>query len=175
MQKVLLILLVSFFLISNVSAQFEVGKHNAGPAIGLSFLGSTVSFGGNYEYAMSVKEIGLDAPGVLGIGGIVRYWSYDEGFFSYSDFLIAAQGNYHFKLENNKLDPYLGLVLGYDIGSFDWGGPSGSLYDDSYGGFVFGASAGMRYWFSPTMAVNGRFGTGSNSGSTFDIGLDFKF
>lgn len=175
MKKSLLVLMVLFFSISNINAQFEAGKSYAGPAVGLSFLGSTLAFGASYEYGMSVDEIGVDAPGVLGIGGIVRYWSYDEGFFSYSDLLIAAQGNYHFVLENNKIDPYLGLVIGYDVGSFDWDGPFGSIYDDSYGGFVFGAQAGVRYWFSPTMAVNARLGTGSNSGSTLDVGVDFKF
>ena len=175
MKKILLLFIAFLFTATTSFAQFEAGKSYAGPAVGLSFLGSTLSFGASYEYGMSVKEIGLDAPGVLGIGGIVRYWSYDEGWFSYSDLLIAAQGNYHFVLDNKKIDPYLGLVLGYDVGSFDWGGPSGSLYDDSYGGFVFGAQFGCRYWLSPTMAVNARLGTGSNSGSTLDVGVDFKF
>ena len=175
MKRVLSVLVALFLLIGTTNAQFEVGKHHVGPAIGLSFLASNVSFGANYEYAMDVKEIGLDAPGILGLGGIVRYWSYDEGWFSYTDLVIAAQGNYHFKLENNKIDPYLGLVLGYDIGSWDWDGPYDNLWDDTYGGFIFGASAGCRYWFSPSMALNARFGTGSNLGSTLDLGLDFKF
>ncbi|MFZ1292010.1 MAG: hypothetical protein WAR79_18075 [Melioribacteraceae bacterium] len=167
---------LALFLLSSVSfAQFEVGKHHAGPAVGLSFLGSTLSLGANYEYGMSLKDIGVDAPGTLGIGGIFRYWSYDTGYWSYTDIVIAAQGNYHFKLDNNKIDPYLGLVIGYDIGSWDWDGPYDYDWDDSYGGFIFGGSAGCRYWFSPSMALNARLGTGSNFGSTLDLGLDFKF
>lgn len=175
MKKAIFILLALFILSSTSFAQFEANKSYAGPAVGLSFLGSTVSFGANYEYGMSMKEIGVDAPGLLGIGGLVRYWSYDEGFWSYTDLVIAAQGNYHFILDNKKLDPYLGLIIGYDVGSFDWGGPNSSLYDISYGGFIFGASAGVRYWFSPQMAINARLGTGSNLGSTLDVGVDFKF
>lgn len=175
MKKIIFTLISLTFFTSTMFAQYEFGKHNAGPAIGLSFLGSTLSFGANYEYALSTDEIGLDAPGALGLGGIVRYWSYDEGWFSYTDLVIAAQANYHFALKNNKIDPYLGLVLGFDIGSADWDGPFGDTYDDTHGGFIFGASAGCRYWFSPTMAVNARFGTGSNLGSTLDIGVDFKF
>lgn len=173
MKKILLLFIAFLFTASISFAQFEAGKSYAGPAVGLSFLGSTLSFGASYEYGMSVKEIGFDAPGVLGIGGIVRYWSYDVGYWSYSDLLIAAQGNYHFVLDNKKIDPYLGLVLGYDIGTFDVG--DNFFGDTSYGGFVFGAQFGARYWISPTMAVNARLGTGSNSGSTLDVGVDFKF
>jgi len=175
MKKVLFFLTSFFFICSSLYSQYQISAHHAGPAIGLTFLGSTISFGGNYEYGLSVDEIGLDAPGKLGLGGIIRYWSYDEGFWSYTDLVIAAQANYHFELKNNKIDPYLGLVLGYDVGSWDWTGPFANRYDTSYGGFIFGAAAGVRYWFSPTMAVNGRLGAGSNFGSTLDIGLDFKF
>ncbi|MEK6756074.1 MAG: hypothetical protein AABZ02_07985, partial [Bacteroidota bacterium] len=56
-------------------AQFQVGKHYAGPAIGLSFLGSTLQFGANYEYGMKMEF------GTVGIGGLFRYWSYGEDYF----------------------------------------------------------------------------------------------
>ncbi len=80
-----------------------------------------------------------------------------------------------FVLDNNKLDPYLGVILGYDVGTFDLGEYDNFFGDTTYGGVVFGVQFGVRYWFSPSMAVNARLGTGSNSGSSLDLGVDFKF
>ncbi len=172
MKKAILVLALLFFVSSSINAQFQEGKNFAGPAIGLSFLGNTVSFGANFEHAMKMADI----PGLIGIGGLVRYWSYGELYYNYTDIIIAAQGNYHIALANKKLDPYIGLILGYDINSWKYDGPySEYLTSTTGGGVIFGLSLGGRYWFSPSMAVNARFGTGSNLGSTLDLGLDFKF
>ncbi|MBM4161051.1 MAG: hypothetical protein FJ217_08125 [Ignavibacteria bacterium] len=154
-------------------AQFEVGKNFAGPAIGLSFLGSTPQFGLNYEYGMKMEF------GTVGVGGLFRYWSYSEdyliGKWKYTDVLFGAQGNYHFKLENTKIDPWAGLVLAYDAGSVSWDGPFGGYAEPTHGGLFLGAHGGARYFFSPTMAVSARFGVGTLSYSSIDIGLDWKF
>ena len=171
MRKAILVLTILFFISTGINAQFQEGKNFAGPTIGLSFSGSTVSFGANFEHGMKMADI----PGLIGIGGIFRYWSYGDGPFSYTDIVIAAQGNYHLLLEDKKLDPYFGLILGYDVGSWDYDGPYSDYFDTTYGGFILGVTGGVRYWFSPKMAVNARFGTGSNLGSTLDVGVDFKF
>jgi hypothetical protein len=166
---------VALLLIVSASsmAQFEAGKSYAGPAIGLSFLGSSVQFGANYEYGMKMDF------GLVGVGGLVRYWSYGEDFgigkWSYTDILIGAQGNYHFVLDNKKIDPWAGLVLAYDAGSVSWDGPGGGFAEPTHGGLFLGAHAGARYFFSPTMAVSARFGVGTLSYSSLDIGLDWKF
>ncbi|MCC6255558.1 MAG: hypothetical protein IT276_11635 [Ignavibacteriaceae bacterium] len=157
------------------SAQFTPNKHYLGPSIGLSFLGSTPQFGANYEYSMVVKDFGT-----IGIGGILRYWSYSEDFYDggwkYTDILIGAQGNYHFKLDTDKFDPWIGLTLAYDAGSVSWDGPSGSSYSSpTYGGFFIGANAGARYWVSPTVGLSARVGFGSLSYGGLDLGVDFKF
>jgi hypothetical protein len=170
MRKAILVLTVLFFISTSINAQFQEGKSYAGPAIGLSFLGSTVSFGANYEYGMTLADI----PGPIGVGALVRYWSYGT-VYTYTDIIIAAQGNYHFVLDSKKLDPYIGLILGYDINSWSYDGPYSDYLNTTSGGFIAGISIGARYWLSPKMAVNARFGTGSNLGSTLDVGLDFKF
>jgi hypothetical protein len=166
-----IILVLAFPFVAD--AQFQVGKSYAGPAVGLSFLGSTLQFGLNYEYGMKMDF------GTVGIGGLFRYWSYGEDFgigkWKYTDILIGAQGNYHFKLENDKIDPWAGLVLAYDAGSVSWDGPGGGFLEPTHGGLFLGAHAGGRYFFSPTMAVSARFGLGTLSYSALDIGLDFKF
>ena len=171
MRKAILVLTILFFAFGTINAQFQEGKSHAGPSIGLSFLGSTASFGANYEYGMKMADI----PGLIGIGGVVRYWSYGE-IYTYTDIIIAAQGNYHISLKNKKLDPFIGLILGYDINSWSYDGPySDYLTNTTSGGLVLGLTLGTRYWFSPNMAVNARIGSGSNSGSTLDFGIDFKF
>jgi hypothetical protein len=157
--------------------QFEAGKSYAGPSIGLSFLGSALQIGANYEYGMKMDF------GMVGIGGVFRYWGYSEDFgygrFDYSDILIGAQGNYHFKMEEgSKLDPWAGLILGYDISSAKWvGGPGWFGFEPSAtsGGLVLNLQGGARYWLSPTLAVRASIGYGSLSYGALDVGVDFKF
>lgn len=183
MKKVLLTLILLFFVSTISFAQFEVGKSHAGPSIAIGFGGWGLGFGADYEYGMSLKDIGVEAPGKLGVGAIARYYSFDLGAYgtsswSYTNIIIGAQGNYHFNLENNKIDPWVGLVLGFNIASTSYDGPNASWVDsfvaDSYGGLFFNFNAGVRYWFSPTMAARVGFG-GGNIVSSLILGVDFKF
>lgn len=170
-RSLFIVVFAMFLSTSTSNAQFEVDKHHLGPSLGFYFYGSSVIFGANYEYGMQLKDIGK-----IGVGGIMRYYSYDAGDWSYSDILIGAQGNYHFNLDNKKLDPWLGLLIAFDIGSVDYDGPHSSWYSEpSYGGFWVGLHGGMRYWIDNDWAIVGRFGFGSYSYSAFDIGVDFKF
>ncbi len=175
MKKLLSILVLLLFAYGNSNAQFTPMHHYLGPSIGLSFLGSTPQFGVNYEYGMDLENFGR-----VGIGGIFRYWSYSEDYYygkwSYTDVLIGAQGNYHFKLDNDKFDPWVGLTLAYDAGSVSWDGPSGYNYSSpTYGGLFIGADAGARYWVSPTIGISARLGYGSLSYGALELGVDFKF
>ncbi len=169
------------FTSSKIFPQFDIGKNYAGPSLGLSFLGSAFQLGANYEYAMSLNEIGIEAPGKLGVGGLFRYWSYSSAYYngewSYTDILLGAQGNYHFKLKNSKFDPWLGLVLAFDFGKVSWTGPEKSPYltEPSHGGFWLGFHAGSRYWISSNIAVSARVGFGTLSYGALDLGVDFKF
>ncbi|GBD91943.1 hypothetical protein BMS3Abin04_02675 [bacterium BMS3Abin04] len=168
--------LAMILLPSNNYAQFEINKNYAGPVIGLAFLGSTVQFGANYEYGMELKDL----PGKIGVGGLFRYWGYHENFahgnWSYTNILVGAQGNYHFKISGGKYDPFFGLVLAFDIGSVSWSGEEKYRFaEPSHGGFFLGAHAGARYWFSPNMAVLALVNFGTLGYGGLDIGLDFKF
>ncbi len=178
----IVVLLLSFFLLSGkTSAQFETGRNYAGPSLGLSFLGSAFQLGANYEYGMPLKDIGIDAPGKLGVGGLLRYWSYSTSYFygkwSYTDILLGAQGNYHFDLKNSKFDPWIGMVLAFDFGKVSWDGPEKKPYwtEPAHGGFWLGLHAGSRYWISPNLAVSARIGFGTLSYGALDLGVDFKF
>jgi hypothetical protein len=182
MKRPLLLTAVVLFLtipfVASSQSYFEDGKSYVGPSVGLSFLGSALQFGANYEYGMKTEF------GMIGVGGVLRYWGYSEDFgygsYSYTNILIGAQGNYHFKMKpGSKLDPWAGIILGYDASSAKWTGgstffgfePSAS----SSGGLVLNAQGGARYWFSPTMAVRASIGYGSLSYGALDLGIDFKF
>jgi hypothetical protein len=171
----LIIALVSIMLQTNAAAQYAVGKHYAGPSIGLSFLGSTFQLGGNYEYGMQIENFGT-----IGIGGVFRYWGYSETFaggkWSYTNVLIGAQGNYHFEIKDNgQLDPYAGIVLAYNGGSVSYSGPGGNYPTPSHGGFWLGFQGGLRYFIQPNLAITGRVGFGTLSYGALEVGVDFKF
>jgi hypothetical protein len=173
-------LLLTMPYVASSQTYFEAGKSYVGPSIGLSFLGSAPQFGANYEYGMKMEF------GTIGIGGIFRYWGYSEdwfdGKFKYTNILIGAQGNYHFKMEaGSKLDPWGGVILGYDNSSASWtwsNGYGGYGYFEpsaSSGGLVLNVHGGARYWVSPTMAICASIGYGSLSYGALDVGVDFKF
>ena len=159
------------FLTSTANAQYEAGKNYLGPSIGFSFLGSTPDFGANYEYGINMQNFGL-----VGIGGLFRYWGYSETYWKYTNVLIGVQGNYHFVVSESKFDPYVGLILAYDAGSVSWNGPGSSfLSSPTYGGLWLAFQGGARYWVSPTVAITARIGFGTLSYSGLDLGVDFKF
>jgi hypothetical protein len=162
-------------------AQMVKGDQALGPSVGLYFNASNPILGANYEYFMNTNV----GEGILGLGGVFRYWTWNEGVsglgysweWSYTDVMIGAQGNYHFKIgTDDRLDPWAGLILAYDAGSVSYKGPSGYPFQStpSHGGLVLGANGGMRYWFTPTIAGTARLGVGSRSFSALDIGVDFK-
>ena len=176
MKKSLLIVLAVLLVSSLSSAQFTKESSYLGPSVGLYFYSSVPIIGVNYEYALSGVDLG---SGTVGIGGLFRYYSWSDSWFDgtwkYTNILIGVQGLYHFKMENEKLDPFAGITLAYDASSVSWSGPSyGYNPSPSWGGLTLGFAAGGRYWFSPNLAGVVRFGAGSSSYSALDIGLDFK-
>jgi hypothetical protein len=168
------VVLIILFSFGSANAQYTMQKDYLGASIGLSFLGSAPQIGINYEHSMELQNFGR-----VGIGGIFRYWSYSESYYSYgnwkyTDVLIGAQGNYHFQLENESFDPWVGLVLAYDAGSVSWDGPDYNYSSPTYGGFFLGAQAGIRYWIQPNLALIARMGFGTLSYGALELGVDFK-
>jgi len=169
--KFSIIFFVIIFPVIN-SAQFEVGKHHLGPSLGLSFLGTVPQIGFNHEYGINLKDFGD-----VGFGGIVRYWSFNDSFvggeWGYKDFLLGA--HYHFKLSNEKIDLWAGLVLAFDAGYVKYKGDNPGVYPSpSHGGLWLGLQGGGRYWVSSTFAVSGRLGFGTLKYGSLEIGCDWK-
>jgi hypothetical protein len=168
------------FLPSLIYSQFTVNKHILGPSVGFSFLGSTVQLGLNHEYALDLREIGVEEGGSVGVGGILRYWSYSENFvnvsWDYTDILLGVQANYHFYMADDKIDPWFGLILAYDFGSSkaEIKTPGFRVGEESHDGIWLGVNAGIRYWFEENMAMNIRIGFGTFSYGAVDLGFDYK-
>lgn len=170
-------------LFSSISfPQYEPNKHIVGPSIGFSFLGSTTQIGINHESAVSINELGFDKPGMLGVGLIFRYWNYSENLnfikHDYTDILLGLQTNYHFYFHNEKVDPWLGVIVAYDFGYSEAKFPNsieGENVETDYGGLWIAGHAGARYWFKENMAISLRLGFGTLNYGALDLGFDYKF
>lgn len=165
-------IVIVFFYNTKGYSQYELNRNYVGPTIGFSFLGSSLQVGINYEYSLQLENVGP-----VGVGGIFRYWGYSNkyinGEWNYTDVLIGAQGNYHFKTGNNKIDSWIGLTLAYDAGSVSWSGPHENYSAPAIGGLFLGAQGGLRYWINPKYALVARVGFGNLSYGSLEFGVDF--
>jgi len=139
-------------------------------------------YGANYGFIASgeygVKEGFLSIPNFptsLGVGASLGYSSYTDKYFTaeytYSNYLILGFGAWHIDLmKKPEVDTYVIANVGFNFDSFD--GPGNTEdFVDSYGGFVFGLGAGIRYYFIPNLAAVGEVGFGMG---IIRLGLDFK-
>ncbi|MDX9758974.1 MAG: outer membrane beta-barrel protein [Bacteroidota bacterium] len=171
-----LIVALAFVLNTNGSqAQFRHGGNYLGPVLTLAT--NPIGFGVQYEHGISDN---------IGIGGVIRYWGESEDFVygtvSWSTIIPQFQAAYHF-MPGDQLDPYAGGRLGYAIysSSIDYDPPySGNDWSDSDSGDLFlTAYGGLRYFFNPSIAINGQLefrvaGTDYfGSSIQLSVGVDF--
>lgn len=183
---VLLVCALSLAGIAAASAQdegFTVTTTDVGPVIGVGGLsGAGVGFGGRFEKGF--KALPSLRNGVLGIGVSVDYYSFDTSFglgafrYDYKVIPVAVTVNYHFALDNKKLDPFAGVGLGYEHFSLNFNGPGcvvgGFDYCDDAGyssGIYLVGHAGIRYFWRPKMALFADVGSGAGS---LHLGIMFK-
>ena len=154
---------------------FNVGYSDIGPTVGLGGInGASASFGGRFEHA--IKALPNMGNGTLGIQVAADYYSWSANSFGFSSSVkyipLGATANYHFRVDGQpKVDPFLGLGLGYNIVSCSVSGPGGSSSCGYNSGLYFIGRAGARYFFEPNMAGYADVGAG---GATLNIGLMFK-
>lgn len=117
----------------------------------------------------------------ISIGGIVGYSqsTYDYGYatgykWTYRYVFVGARGEYHFLESAKNLDGYAGLTLGYSIVNAKTPttstGFSGYSAGASY--FLWGAHAGIKYYFSPKFGIFAEAGYGTGyftGGITFNL------
>ena len=121
--------------------------------------GFPISFGGLIGIAKSEYDYG---------------WYTDDYTWSYTYIVLGGRAAYHLKLNSPKIDPYGGIMLGYNIVSFNE--PSGweSTYGSYSGGdsyLMYGFYGGARYFFNPKMAVYAELGYGFGY---LNLGISYK-
>lgn len=183
MKKVIITLFVAVMAL-HISAQenlLQKGDKVLNLGIGL---GST-AYGAGYNTSMiplsASFEVGilddvLDV-GSIGVGGFIGYSSYRYDFvgweWKYTNFIIAARGNFHYPLVES-LDTYTGLSLGYESRNVTESGsgivPGG--YSTLGSGPFFAWHAGGRYYFSDNFAAMAELGYGF---TWLTLGVALKF
>ncbi|HEX7049866.1 MAG TPA: outer membrane beta-barrel protein [Longimicrobiales bacterium] len=143
---------------------FRLGYTDVGATIGVGGIGAaSVAIGLRGEHALrSMPDLG---DGLIGIQVGVDYYSWSEPGFKWSYIPIGATANYHFQLENKKLDPFAGLGLGYSIVSCSYSG-LGDLCSGS--ALYFIGRAGARYFLNEKLSLYGDVGAGA---ATVNLGV----
>ncbi len=165
---------MSLLLVGTQSfAQYQKGDKLLNAGIGLSsYYGGGLPIGASFEVGITDE---------ISVGAQLDFytWGYNFGGYKwrYTFVPVAVRGSYHvnelLNLNNDKLDLYGGLALGYYISSFkDNSGYSG-FYDNAYGNQVlFGIHLGGRYYFKPNLGAFAEVGYGV---SALKLGVAFKF
>ena len=128
------------------------------------------------DIAIEFEGYHISYGAMIGLAKSDYNWSYlysDDWKWTYTYFLLGARAAYHLKLESPKIDPYGGIMLGYNIVSYKE--PSGwsSTYDYSGGSsyLMYGFYGGARYFFNPKMAVYAELGYGFGY---LNLGISYK-
>ncbi|MGH7506324.1 MAG: hypothetical protein ACRELX_11765 [Longimicrobiales bacterium] len=153
------------------AAQFGNGQKYFGAHVGMSGVGSAPAFGVSGEIAYNDR---------IGLGAWADTWSYGESFgsaFGSSSWdvryiALAGTGSYHFPIESKpKLDPFLGLALGYFMVSTEATNVGGVTYGGDASRMFVGGFGGARYFFRENLSGVARVGFGA---SYLTLGVDFK-
>ena len=157
-----------------VPGQFQTGVLYAGPRVWLGNLNGAIAVGGQAERGLT--PAGKYGSGIIAGGVGVDYytWSfkYPTGKYSYSVVPLQAFGNYHFVMPDHKrFDPYLGLALVYSVVNASWSG-SGIAASANGSGLDFAGQAGLRYFMTDKVALQGQLGFGYG---TLGVGATWRF
>jgi hypothetical protein len=145
---------------------------------GVGVSGADFGFVVGAEYGFQNDFFNLsDLPSTLGIGGSFGYSTYSSNYslggkWKYTVIVLLANATYHAPLfDNDKIDPFVMLSVGANIGDVKYKGPLADYNSPSFGGAVFGTSVGAKYFFSDAMAAVIELGWGLG---LLRIGLDYK-
>jgi hypothetical protein len=149
------------------TSSFTVGYTDIGPTIGIGGLGNaSIALGGRMEHGYkALPDLG---NGVLGFEGSVDFYSWSSGAESFRYIPIGFTANYHVRLDDPRLDPFVGAGLGYSIHTCDLG-VAGNVCSNS--AIYFIGRLGARYFFSPSAAAYADLGAGA---ATLNLGIMFK-
>jgi hypothetical protein len=165
------LLLGALFVPRSVAAQFDASHKYVGAHVGMSGVGSAPALGISGEMAYNDR---------ITVGAWADTWSYGESYgtplgnydWSVRYIALAGTGAYHFPIESTpKLDPFLGLALGYFIVSTKADGIGGGTYTGDASRIFLGGFGGARYFFRENLAGVARVGFGA---AYLTVGVDFR-
>ncbi len=188
--SILVILLICIYSV-NLFAQESVGKTAEYPITfqsGEKIVQAGLGFGmmGVYgdvvippisvsvDIAKEIEGFPVSFGGIIGLSKSEYDWTYlysDEYKWTYTYFLLGARAAYHLKMKSEKIDPYGGIMLGYNIVSVKEPSnyPVGYSAKSSY--MMYGFYGGARYFFNPKMAVYAELGYGFGY---LNLGISYK-
>lgn len=135
------------------------GINSTLPPIGLSF-----------EYGFTEKVSGGAYVGYSSASADVGFGSTAKWNYTYT--IVGARGSYHF-LTSDKLDPYAGAMLGYNIASVTYDGPGTAPTTlASASAVIIGAHLGARYYFTDNIGAFAELGYGI---AYLQLGVAAKF
>lgn len=157
---------------------FQPGEKIVQAGLGFGMMGvygdvviPPISF--SVDIAKEIEGFPISFGGIIGLAKSEYDWSYwtDEYKWTYTYFLLGARAAYHLKLESPKIDPYGGIMLGYNIVSVKEPDsyPVGYSSKSSY--MMYGFYGGARYFFNPKMAVYAELGYGFGY---LNLGISYK-
>ncbi|MEC7262420.1 MAG: outer membrane beta-barrel protein [Bacteroidota bacterium] len=167
-----LVAMALLFTTVTVAQEFEQDDNIVSLGIGLggdfgSFDTTKSSPGLSLQYEKGIWNIG--EQDVIGLGGYLGYKSYtyktDDADYKWTYTIIGVRGAYHVNsLEVENLDAYGGLMLSYNILSFDGEGSYGSAMGLT-------AFIGGRWYFTDQWAAMAEIGYGV---SYLTVGVSYK-
>jgi hypothetical protein len=164
-------LFAGLLLPAGAAAQFGGGQRYLGAHVGLSGVGSAPALGVSGEFAYNDR---------IAIGAWADTWGYGESYatgvgnfdWNVRYVAVAGTGAYHFPIKATpRLDPFLGLALGYFVVSSKAEGFSGVTYAGDASRIFVGGFGGARYFFNDNMSGVARAGFGA---SYLTFGVDFR-
>lgn len=172
MKKLFMLSLIAIGIVAFSSETSKAQKYEQGATV--AHLG--VGLGGGFGLPISVSaDYGWKEK--ISLGGIVGFASRSENLVTfdanYTYIFVAARGAYHFDLGVDKLDPYAGVLLGYNVASVSLDPDPGPPFNNiSAGGAVYGGFLGARYGLTDKIGAFGELGYGMGS---ITLGLSYKF
>ncbi len=182
MKKFALVLTIILLSLSQLIAQDTFMKGDKVINLGIG-IGSTLYSGiGNkstvpplsVSYEVAVLDNIFD-KGVIGVGGYIGYQSYKwkDGWYGYkySNLILGARGAFHYPLAE-KLDTYVGLMVGFNVASSKWIGTGTDRFaHSSSGGLIGSLYVGGRYFVGKHFGLMGELGYGI---TYLNLGLTYK-
>lgn len=137
----------------------DAGLNSKFPPVGLTF-----------DYGLSDK---FSAGGYAGFAAASQPFSAfgTTSTYRFRYFLFTARGSYHF-FTRPRLDPYVGVAIGYDAVSVSTTGPNYGSVSAKAEGAIWGIYAGARY------AFHNQFGAFAELGTTIaylSLGGTYRF